>query len=235
VVSDAARRAASEPPAALAVPSSEDGDEGVQQRDQGGTAAAEPWYRSDDPRRVELRDASVMRALAHPARIAIVDHLFAGHAGTATELAEVCGLSPSATSYHLRALAKAGLIEEAPNRGDGRERVWRSSFQGLDVSSGPSASPAERAAEHELTSAYVDVDHARVHEYLARRSAESQEWYDAAGFISMRLIVTPPELDELNRKIEALFEAYRLHRRSSGEVPADARKVYMTYRAFPYD
>src|SRR5690348_5146824 len=176
-----------------------------------------------------------MRALAHPARIPILDQLFAGHSATATELAEVCGLSPSATSYHLRALAKAGLIEEAPNRGDGRERVWRSSFQGFNVSSGPSASAAEQAAEHELTSAYVDVEHARIHDYLARRREESQEWYDAAGFISMRLMITAQELDEVNRKVEALFEAYRLQRRASGEGPADARKVYMIYRAFPYD
>ena len=197
--------------------------------------AAEPWYRTDEPRRLDLRDASVMRALAHPARIAIVDHLFAGQSATATELADVCGLSPSATSYHLRALAKAGLIEEAPNRGDGRERVWRSSYQGLSVSSGPSASPAEQAAEHELTSAYVDVEHARIHDYLARRREESQEWYDAAGFISMRLMITAQELDEVNRKVEALFEAYRLQRRASGDGPADARKVYMVYRAFPYD
>ncbi|WP_232075867.1 ArsR/SmtB family transcription factor [Phytohabitans suffuscus] len=37
----------------------------------------------------------------------------------------MAGLSPSATSYHLRALARYGLVEQAPSRGDGRERVWR--------------------------------------------------------------------------------------------------------------
>jgi DNA-binding transcriptional ArsR family regulator len=195
--------------------------------------SAEPWYKTDDPRRLDLRDASVMRALAHPARIAMLEYLFAGNSGTATELAEVCGLSPSATSYHLRALAKAGLIEEAPNRGDGRERVWRSSFHGFNVSSGPWASAAEQAAEHELTSTYIDIEHARTHDYLARRSRESQEWYDAAAFMSQRLIVTAEELNELNRKIGALLEPYGLHQRSATGVPADARTVYTMYRAFP--
>jgi DNA-binding transcriptional ArsR family regulator len=201
----------------------------------GGIVSAEPWYKTDDPRRFHLRDASVMRALAHPARIAMLEHLFAGNSGTATELAEVCGLSPSATSYHLRALAKAGLIEEAPNRGDGRERVWRSSFQGFSMSSGPSASAAEQAAEHELTSTYIDIAHARTHDYLARRGRESQEWYDAAGFISVRLSVTAGELNELNRKVEALLEPYGLHRRSATGVPADARTVRVMYRAFPVE
>jgi DNA-binding transcriptional ArsR family regulator len=195
--------------------------------------SAEPWYKTDDPRRVELRDASVMRALAHPARIAIIEHLFAGNAGTATELAEVCGLSPSATSYHLRALAKAGLIEEAPNRGDGRERVWRSSYRGLGVASGPSASAAERAAEHELTSTYIDIEHARTREYLARRDSESQEWYDAAGIIWMRLIVSAQELNEINRKISALLEPYGLTHRPPETVPTDARQVHLIYRALP--
>jgi DNA-binding transcriptional ArsR family regulator len=195
--------------------------------------SSERWYETDDPRRLDVREASVMRALAHPARIAILEHLFAGHSGTATELAEVCGLSPSATSYHLRALAKANLIEDAPNRGDGRERVWQSAFRGFNVSSGPSASVAEQTAEHELTTMYVDLEHARTHEWLARRNGETQEWYDAAGFIGIRLLVTADELNDLNKKINDLLEPYGLTHRD--HVPDDARTVHVIYRAFPND
>src|SRR5690349_25088817 len=73
-----------------------------------------------------ITDARTLRALAHPARIEIVDHLSTtGASVTATECAELVGLSPSATSYHLRELAKYGLVEQAPSRGDGRERLWR--------------------------------------------------------------------------------------------------------------
>ena len=194
---------------------------------------AEPWFKTDDPLRLDVRDASVMRALAHPARIALLEYLFGGESGTATELAEVCGLSPSATSYHLRALARANLIEEAPNRGDGRERVWRSSFHGFNVSSGPSATAAEQAAEGELTSMYVDLEHRRTHEYLARRNRETQEWYDASGFIGIRVVVTAEELNELNREINALLEPYGLIRRQN--VPEGARTVQVIYRSFPRD
>jgi len=176
-----------------------------------------------------------MRALAHPARIAILEYLFADNSATATELADVSGLSPSATSYHLRALAKANLIEEAANRGDGRERVWRSSFHGMNVATGPSASAAEQAAEHELTTTYVDLEHAKTHAYLARRGAETQEWYDAAGFSSLRLMITAQELNEVNKKIHAILEPYGLTRRPADTVPADARKVQVIYRAFPSD
>ena len=53
----------------------------------------------------------MMRAMAHPARLSIMDYFLSGETGTATELAEVVGLSPSATSYHLRALGRAGFVE----------------------------------------------------------------------------------------------------------------------------
>ena len=50
-------------------------------------------------------DAAVMRAMAHPARLALLEHLRNSGPATATECAAVVGLSPSATSYHLRAKA----------------------------------------------------------------------------------------------------------------------------------
>ncbi len=174
-----------------------------------------------------------MRALAHPARIAILEYLLAGHSGTATELAEVCGLSPSATSYHLRALAKVNLIQEAPNRGDGRERVWQSPLRGFNVSSGPSAPMAEQVAERELTSMYVDLENSRTEDWLARRNDETQEWYDAAGFIGMRLMVTAEELNDLNKKISDVLAPYNLTQRE--HAPDAARQVQMIYRAFPTD
>ena len=51
-----------------------------------------------------LTDPRAIKALAHPARLAVIDELFAGRQLTATECAEIAGLSPSAMSYHLRAL-----------------------------------------------------------------------------------------------------------------------------------
>src|SRR5580700_6759038 len=74
-------------------------------------------YRFEDPRSI--------RALAHPARMAIIDALAAGDELTATQCAELTGLSPSATAYHLKFLERYGFAETAPARHDGRERPWR--------------------------------------------------------------------------------------------------------------
>ena len=68
-----------------------------------------------------LDDPRALRALAHPARLAILDHLGAEETATATECGAAVGVSASAASYHLRALARFGLVEEAEG-GRGRER-----------------------------------------------------------------------------------------------------------------
>src|SRR5579875_2518036 len=74
-----------------------------------------------------LQDPRSIRALAHPARMAIIDALASGDELTATECAELTGLSPSATAYHLKLLERYAFAEPAPARSDGRERPWRAS------------------------------------------------------------------------------------------------------------
>jgi predicted transcriptional regulator len=63
---------------------------------------------------LSLTDVNAMRAMAHPARIALHLHLALEGPATATECSPVVGLSPSACSYHLRQLARYGFVEQAP-------------------------------------------------------------------------------------------------------------------------
>src|ERR1700709_2206920 len=77
---------------------------------------------------VRLTDPRAIRALAHPARLAVLDALTdVDKTITATQAAQLTGLSPSAMSYHLRALAKWGIVRVADGAADvdGRERRWR--------------------------------------------------------------------------------------------------------------
>src|SRR5579859_810386 len=93
---------------------------------------AAPLGSPDNPYKVT--DPVMMRALAHPARIDILLHLIVHGPATATECAEVAGLSPSACSYHLRTLARYGLAEEAPDEAaDGRQRPWRAGMVSFDI------------------------------------------------------------------------------------------------------
>jgi DNA-binding transcriptional ArsR family regulator len=121
------------------------------------------------PPRLSITDPQFMRALAHPARVTILEHLTSTDAmATATECAEVAGLSPSATSYHLREPAKHGLIEEAPSRGDARERVWRSAIAGFKIDPGHRATPDAQAAAREIVEVYLARDGERVRRWQER-------------------------------------------------------------------
>lgn len=54
--------------------------------------------------------AKMMKALAHPARIGIIEHLLKSQACICNDLVEVLGLAQATISQHLRELKDAGLI-----------------------------------------------------------------------------------------------------------------------------
>jgi DNA-binding transcriptional ArsR family regulator len=176
-------------------------------------------------------DAAVMRAMAHPARLALLEHLRNSGPATATECAGVVGLSPSATSYHLRALARAGLVEAAPGRGDGRERLWRITAGRFEVSGVADLDPEVREALRGLMESLLAWDEARVRRYLAQFEAEPREWQDAALFMDSTLQVTAAELTELSQAVYDLLEPYRKDRRT--DPPAGTRTVSIAIRALP--
>jgi DNA-binding transcriptional ArsR family regulator len=181
-----------------------------------------------------IRDPAVMRALAHPARLALLDHLSQHQEGaTATQCAAVVGLSPSATSYHLRALAKVGLIQEAPGRGDGRERVWRATHENFEVSNDPGAGAEEIAAESALVETFMARQNEKVRQFLAVARIGPREWYDVAIVGDRTLMLTAPELKNLMAQIDELVEP--LKKRNRREPPRDARAVSFQLRAVPTD
>ena len=72
-----------------------------------------------------IQDPVALRAVAHPMRQRILTELAAlGHA-RAADLAQAIGEPANSISFHLRVLAKAGMIAEAPEHArDRRDRVW---------------------------------------------------------------------------------------------------------------
>lgn len=83
---------------------------------------------------VVISDARAIRALAHEARQLVIQVLYTEQRPrTATELAELTGLSPSAMSYHLRALEKWGVVERSAGGEDARNRPWKASGTGLRI------------------------------------------------------------------------------------------------------
>jgi DNA-binding transcriptional ArsR family regulator len=73
-----------------------------------------------------MNDVRVLRAIAHPVRNRILSEMAATGPTRAADIARDLGIPANQASFHLRQLAKYGLVEEATDEGrDRRDRVWR--------------------------------------------------------------------------------------------------------------
>src|SRR6201996_4811964 len=80
----------------------------------------------------QITDSRVLAAYSHPLRRRLLDALSVDDAATASMLAEATGQAVGNVSHHLKVLASAQLIEEAPELArDRRERWWRRTSRGL--------------------------------------------------------------------------------------------------------
>lgn len=162
-----------------------------------------------DPRRVKQLDASSLRVLAHPLRVRLVGRLRIAGPATATMLADDLGESSGATSYHLRALAKAGFVEEEVGRGTGRERWWRAaqemtSWRRADVAGDPDA----EAAEEWLIGFHARRSMEWIDDWLARRPKADTEWMDVADQSDYWLRMTPERLQAMLDEVHAVTQRH---------------------------
>jgi DNA-binding transcriptional ArsR family regulator len=157
---------------------------------------------------LELRDPRDIRALAHPARMAIIDALATGDELTATECAQLTGLSPSATAYHLTRLERYRLAERPPARNDGRERPWRATGRGGTVDLDTST-PAGAAAAAAVGLAHIDRSRALAEEFVAGERNEPEEWQDVAALTNADVWLTPKEAREVTAVLGAALEPFR--------------------------
>jgi DNA-binding transcriptional ArsR family regulator len=204
-------------------------DPGQKAEDAAGQAGAV----GTPERPLKVTDPRAMRALAHPARIAIMQHLGIEGPATATECAEVAGLSPSACSYHLRALAGYGFVQEdLSSAADGRHRPWRARVVAFSFGDEPGEPAAVRAAGQMLKqSIEAHIDEIR-EQYRDRQDEYAAEWGAACGLTQDVVHVTPEELPALRGELRDLLGRYR--RLDPSERPRGARRVLALQEFVPW-
>ncbi|MEW2518009.1 winged helix-turn-helix domain-containing protein [Actinacidiphila alni] len=173
--------------------------------------------------KVRLTDARALRAYAHPTRMALVGLLRREGPFTATRAAELTGESVASCSYHLRMLAKYGLVEEAPT-GGGRQKPWRAT---ADFTNWPgyAEDPEVASAAQALTVAVVEHFFHRMTRAVEDRGTLPREWQEAERFTDTSLYVTPDELTALGEEIDALMARYADRVGDPARRPAGARRV----------
>ncbi|MGI8416150.1 MAG: ArsR family transcriptional regulator, partial [Nakamurella sp.] len=157
--------------------------------------------------------------------------LFAGRELTATEAAEIAGLSPSATSYHLRALAKWGIVVPADAGQDGRERRWKAAGRSLTVNPDD---PVVSAAATSLIAGRTlsELTHDALSS-IGRMAEEGPAWREASTVGQTVIYLTADEARELSRRVLELMDSYP--DRTPSQHPSDTRPVRMAHVLVPLD
>lgn len=151
--------------------------------------------------------SEMLKAYSHPLRRRIAKVIAGRGYARAADVAADLDVPANSVSFHLRVLADAGLIEEAPEHArDRRDRVWKATEGGWNVGS-PEHPVADEALGGALMSALAD-DHidlvrrvmAWAPEYVSGRSAEVH-----GTFSQSHLRLTPVQFRELERRIHEVI------------------------------
>jgi DNA-binding transcriptional ArsR family regulator len=178
-------------------------------------------------------DAKGLRALAHPVRVQLVGLLRKHGPSTATRLAERLGVNSGTASYHLRQLGAAGFVEEDAERGNARERWWRSVHQATELND---RDLADR--EPEATLAYLQSVAAtytlRTQQTLNELQTMPRAWRDTFDMSDWALRLTPEEAVALRQELRAVIARYRRDTpEAAASAPQGAERVGVVTHLLP--
>lgn len=182
---------------------------------------------------VQLTDPRALRAVAHPTRLKLLGELRRVGPLTATEAGGRIGESPAGCSFHLRLLARYGLVEEAGG-GRGRARPWQATAMGHEwASRGPGGEPDE--ASDMLSRVVVQRWFEEALDWVERRAEDTEEWAEAAISEDRLLYLTPAELEDLSRRVGELLEPYARRVNDPDARPEGARAATYIQLGFPIE
>jgi predicted ArsR family transcriptional regulator len=176
----------------------------------------------------------------HPVREALLELIRHDGEITATDAARELGGSTGLYSFHLRQLARHGLIEEAPGA-RGRLRPWRIA---RSRATGPEEQPAVHSAgagtprrspgigTHELGDVARGLEDESYRRWLEHRDAAPERWRRDEAF-SQVVYLTPDEMAGMAEVIRALVGQYRYREDKPGARPRGAAPVAVVARLFP--
>ncbi|MBL3669442.1 helix-turn-helix transcriptional regulator [Streptomyces sp. M2CJ-2] len=182
---------------------------------------------SQDPQLHSL-DARSLRGLAHPLRMRLLNALRHGGPATASQLAAKLGESSGATSYHLRQLAAHGFVEDAPERGKGRERWWQAVHRGVlfDGTLLEDRDPEVRGAADLYLHEAANNHTRELATWLGTRHEWSEQWRRSSDMSDWTLSLTPELARELGDKMYELMESYRVLALDEGTPDVEQVRIH---------
>jgi len=182
-------------------------------------------------RRVTLTDPRALRAVANPIRLSILGLLRREGPLTASQAGRLIGESSGTCSFHLRQLARYGLVEPAPG-GRGREKPWRATSLFTSWSwdaPTPEGVEAGTALSRVIAQRYAEL----MFDWLDEVPSATPAWRRASEFGDTMLYLTASELAALHHDLDALAEPYLARLTDPSSRPRGSRPVTFLRLAFP--
>jgi predicted ArsR family transcriptional regulator len=163
-----------------------------------------------------ISDPRILRAISHPVRVRILDELGAGGPQRAADMAKLLGVPANQASFHLRQLAKYGLVVEAPEEArDGRDRVWKVvhdagfNVDTVELAKLPGGKAAVSVFRREWTTAAHDA---------VERAEFAERVKDSMVMVSdSALRLTKADAKQLAEELTDLIESWRVRGRAARE------------------
>ena len=165
----------------------------------------------------------------HPVREALLELIGRDGVVTATAAARELGGSTGLYSFHLRQLARFGIIEEAPSAG-GRVRPWRLARPG--AAPAPDQPGSRPVGDSELSEVARGLEDESYRRWLDQRDTAPAAWRRDEAF-SQVLYLTPEEMAGMAEVIRALLAQYRHREVRPAARPPEAAPVAVVARLFP--
>ena len=186
---------------------------------------------SEDGSEVVLTDPKMMRALAHPVRMALLELMSVASTLTATQASEALGESPANCAFHLRTLAKYGYVTEAGG-GKGRERPWKLAHTSIHLSSHYEDAATAMTARA-LNEFWLDRILQRARQILTRTDELPEGWRGAEQAGQAFAFLTVDEVGEISKRVRDELSPYQERHEDSSLRPPGALPVELVFLAYP--
>src|SRR4051812_22579296 len=181
--------------------------------------------------RPELHDPRVLRAIAHPVRNRILTELEAHGPLRAADVAQLLGIPANSASFHLRQLARFGLVEEDPTAArDKRDRVWRPTLSArFDVSLGElEKTPGGKAA----SAVFLRTKEAWAHRVVEEAYGDDRSPGIHRAIAEQAVRLTKEEARKLTEELVDVVDTWRA-RNQAGDDDRSTYLVFQVVQPFP--
>jgi DNA-binding transcriptional ArsR family regulator len=174
---------------------------------------------------MEISDPKAIRALAHPLRLDLLKVLGAQGPATAAQCGRALGVSQASCSFHLRQLAKYGLVADAGPGPDRRERRWRLPDHGPTIQI---ANDTDAVVGDRLGRLTIEQEMRAILDYAERPDDASPEWRTVmAGMAAL----SAEDAAEIKEKWIALLAPYAAAGRAAGPVQQPGQRLVRCFMA----